>query len=92
MQFSDYIHYDFGISAYMVANAIPADYLLVCSPLNVMSPELYEALNNGLKSKIGVGIAGVHIGNQIIDNSYEDIDGEYEFAYDKFENSYMLMS
>lgn len=87
MQFSDYIHYDFGISTHMIASAIPADYLLICTPLNVISSELLDVLNDGLKYKINVEITGVHVGNQMIDNSYEDVDGVYELAYDRFINS-----
>lgn len=87
IKFSDLIHYDFGITAYMTANAIPADHLLLCTPSGIITPPLLEVLDESFTSKLGVGISGVHIGNQMIDNSYEYMNGHLEFAYDQFCNS-----
>ncbi len=87
IQFSNYIHYDFGISAHMTASAIPPDYLLLCTPLGLISPNLYEMLHDSFLSKFGVDITGVHVGNQIVDNSYENVEGKFEFVYDKFDKS-----
>ena len=87
LQFSNYIHYDFGISAYMISQAISPDELILCTPIGMMQSDLYETLQDSFYSKFGVGIRGVHIGNQIVDNSYENVDGEFELSYDSIDHS-----
>ena len=87
IQFSNFIHYDFGISAYMVSNAIPADYLILCTPLGMVNSDLHEIIRDSFLSKFGVEITALHVGNQIVDNSYENVEGEFEFVYDKLEHS-----
>lgn len=87
LKFSDFIHYDFGITAYMTNNAIPADYFLLCAPTGVLTPELIEAMQDSFISKFGVEISGIHIGNLMIDHSYEDTGGLLEYSYHKIADS-----
>lgn len=92
LKFSNLIHFDFGITAYMAANAIPAEYCLLCSPTGLLTPELIEALQDRFMDRFGVEISGIHIGNLIVDHSYEDTGGLFENSYDKIGNSIAFAS
>ena len=89
-KFSDNVHYDFGLSAYFISQAITADYLIYCMPLNIISKELIDNMSQSFSSKFGVDISYVHLSNQILDYSYEDTEHNVQVSFDSFGKNSLL--
>lgn len=69
IKFDEDIRYDFGLSAYLVSQAIPASFFIVCSPYGFFSDKFWEPLSNNFQAKFGYGIDAIHISNKVIDHA-----------------------
>ena len=69
--FDNSIVYDYGISAYVISQAIHADYCLYCGLSEVLSEDFIFNINEHFKHKFGYPISAFHISNQITDIAFE---------------------
>lgn len=72
-EYSRYIHYDFGVLAYALSKAIPPDGVVLCTSLNLSTPELISNVCDSVSLRLGAAWWMAHIGNQMlkIDNDPE---------------------
>lgn len=69
IKFDEDVKYDFGISAYMISQAISPAYFIVCSPFGFFSSDFWVNMSQNFESKFGYPIDMVHMSNKIIDSS-----------------------
>jgi peptide maturation system protein (TIGR04066 family) len=81
IKFDEDVRYDFGLSAYMIAQAISASYFIVCSPYGFFADEFWEPLSNNFEAKFGYGIDAIHISNKVIDNTNEMDKDKLNFVH-----------
>ena len=71
MKFDEDVRYDFGLSAYMVSQAVPASFFIACSPYGFFSEKFWEPMSGSFQAKFGYEIDAVHISNKMIDSTDE---------------------
>lgn len=79
IKFDEDVRYDFGISAYMISQAISASFFIACSPYGFFADEFWNSMSSNFQSKFGYGIDAIHISNKIID--YADQADKNELSY-----------
>lgn len=72
MKFDDEITFDFGLSAFMISQALPADFLLYCSYYSLRDPQLMAGLSENFFAKFGFPISAIHLSNQMTDFSVDN--------------------
>lgn len=72
--YSRYIHYDYGVSAFALSKALMPDGLIVCTSLNLTDPDFLAAVCDSALLRFGASWWTVHVGNQVVkvDNEPED--------------------
>lgn len=65
------IVFDFGVSAFLLAQAIKPDYFICCSTLGTLSPDFWQAMSQNFAAKFGFNIDAVHFSNRFYDDSEE---------------------
>lgn len=86
IKFDEDIHYDFGVSAYMISQAIEPAYFIACSPFGFFSSDFWSGLSQNFESKFGYPINIVHMSNKAIDSSNSD-KGQVCFIHMPTENT-----
>lgn len=71
MKYDNINTYDFGLTAFLLAQAIPGDGCIYCTYSGTPPMEFWNNLNESITSKFGYPILGVHVSNQIIDITAE---------------------
>ena len=69
--YDDDATYDFGMTAYLVSQALHVDYFLYCSLYSFLSLDFMSRIDENFKSRFGYSISAFHCCNQIVDNSAE---------------------
>ena len=73
-KFDDDITYDFGMTAFLLSQALPVSYMIYCSLYSLLNPQLMSNLSESFMAKYGYPISAVHISNQITDFREDDKD------------------
>ena len=81
IKFDEDVRYDFGLSAYMISQAITASFFIVCSPYGFFTHEFWEPLSSNFQAKFGYGIDAIHISNKVIDNTNETDKDKLNFVH-----------
>jgi len=71
-KFDDEITFDFGMTAFLLSQALKVDYMIYCSLYSLVDPQLMSSLNENFISKYGYPISAIHVANQITDTQ-EDL-------------------
>ncbi len=69
--FDNNVSYDYGISTFIISQAVHADYCIYCGLSEMFSEEFIFNINEHFKHKFGYPIDAFHISNQIVDIAYE---------------------
>ncbi len=69
MKYDDENTYDFGLTAFLLAQAIPGDGCIFCTYAGTPPVDFWSSLNRSVMYKFGYPIYGVHVSNQIIDTT-----------------------
>lgn len=67
IKYSDSFHNSFGIYAYMIAQAISPDYLILTLPPTIIAKEYIDGLNKYFETKLGKEIDVFNVTNAIYD-------------------------
>ena len=81
IKFNEDVRYDFGLSAYMISQAIPASFFIACSPYGFFSDEFWNSMSNNFQSKFGYGIDAIHISNKVIDDTDQSDKSELSYVH-----------
>lgn len=81
IKFDDVVRYDFGISAYLISQAISASFFMVCSPYGFLSDQFWDNMSNNFQAKFGYGINAIHISNKIIDSTDQTDKSNLSFIH-----------
>ena len=65
------ITYDYGVHAFIISQAVHADYCIYCGLSEMFSEDFISNINEHFKHKFGYSIDAFHISNQIMDIVYE---------------------
>ncbi len=81
IKFDEDVRYDFGLSAYIISQAIPASFFIACSPYGFFSNEFWNSMSNNFQAKFGYGIDAIHISNKIIDHTDQSDKNELSYVH-----------
>ncbi len=71
MKYDNENTYDFGLTAFLLAQAIPGNGCICCTYTGTPTVGFWGNVNENFTSKFGYPILGVHVSNQIIDITAE---------------------
>lgn len=71
MKFDEDVRYDFGLSAYLISQSVPASFFIACSPYGFFSEKFWKPMSDSFQAKFGYEIDAVHISNKLVDNTDE---------------------
>ncbi len=71
IKYDDDTPFDFGMTAFMISQAVPGDACICCTYSGTPTTGFWDNINENFKSKFGYPIIGVHLSNQIIDATEE---------------------
>ena len=71
IKYDDDTPFDFGVTAFMISQAVPGDACICCTYSGTPTMGFWDNINENFKSKFGYPIIGVHLSNQIIDATEE---------------------
>lgn len=69
--FDHNIPYDYGVHAFIISQAVHADYCVYCGLGEMLSEDFISNINEHFRHKFGYPIDAFHISNQILDVVYE---------------------
>lgn len=67
--YSEYVHYDFGLSSHALFRAVPPDIVLCCVPLNLVNPAFLEECLRDVAAECGTSNCIFIVGDQMVDDS-----------------------
>lgn len=67
--YSEYVHYDFGLSSHALFRAVPPDIVLCCIPLNLADPAFLEECSYDVAAESGISKCTFLVGDQMVDDS-----------------------
>lgn len=79
--YSNYIHYDFGVSSFALSKALDPDGLVVCTSLNLCDPGFISDVCDSLSLRLGAAWWAVHVGNQLLRSENEPEDRTFNILY-----------
>lgn len=91
IKFDEDVRYDFGLSAYLISQAIPASFFIVCSPYGFFSDEFWNSISSNFQAKFGYKIDAIHISNKIIDNTNVVNKNELSFVHMPVQKSQVII-
>lgn len=71
MKYDNVNTYDFGLTAFLLSQAIPGDGCICCSYAGTPPIDFWGNINESFTAKFGYPIIGVHVCNQVIDGTEE---------------------
>lgn len=86
-EYSKHIHFDFGVLSYLLARSLHPDGIVLCTSLNLSSPDLIENICNSAALRLGAEWWSVHVGNQILHADNETANHKFKVLYDTESNS-----
>lgn len=69
MKYDDENPFDFGLTAYMVSQAVPGDGCIYCTYTGTPYMGFWDPVNDSVLAKFGYPILAVQVSNQIIDST-----------------------
>jgi peptide maturation system protein (TIGR04066 family) len=79
IKYDDDVRYDFGLSSYLISQAIEGSYFIVCSPYGFFNNEFWNTMSNNFQSKFGYGINAIHMSNKMVD--YTDVIDKNDLSF-----------
>lgn len=73
-KFDNDITFDFGMTAFLLSQALHVDYMIYCSLYSLLNPQLMSNLSDNFAAKFGYPISAIHVSNQIADFSEDNKD------------------
>lgn len=74
LAYDEKIIFDFGLTAFLISNALRIDYCILCCPYGYLSEAFINEINSNFKAKYGYNIYAYHFGNCIVDQTDEEKD------------------
>ena len=71
MKYDDDNPFDFGMTAFMMSQAVPGDGCICCTYSGNPTSEFWDNINENFKAKFGYPIIAVHLCNQVVDSTQE---------------------
>lgn len=69
MKYNEANPFDCGGTAFLVSQAVEGAGCIFCSQAHSLTGDLWEEINEGVSSKFGYPILGIHISNQLVDST-----------------------
>lgn len=69
MRYNNTNVFDCGGMAFLISQAVPGTGCILCSPAKTFTASIWEEISDGILSKFGYPVLGVHVSNQIIDST-----------------------
>lgn len=88
VDYSKFIHYDFGVGAYALSKAIPPDGIVFCTSLNFASPDFIANVCESNSLRMGGAWWMVHVGNQVLKTDNEPEDRDFGVCYEREDLAY----
>lgn len=92
MKYDNVNTYDFGLTAFLLAQAIPGDGCICCSYAGTPPIDFWGNINESFIAKFGYPIMGVHLCNQIIDGTEDKWITTIHISDSEIENEIKLLN
>lgn len=81
MKYNDHFTNGFGITPYLISQAVQGDYFILCTHYNIIDIEFYKMLSNNFTHRFGFEIDCIHMSNAYIDFSNSKEQSKLSYLY-----------